>query len=276
MYCTNRFEIVVWGRSWAETRLTGAFTQSKPRFQIRVQYLIQIPIFDYRLTCKLNYTTENSILYYLQYAPLGRPRCSSEGKTTITTMTTAGLNQYLKTNKKNKCTLGNPRSTQHPLFFSSLVWPRIRLIKIGYLFVRCFKVMFYSTSCQFSIRAAPVFNGIPSLFPSGLVVAAIEAPRKWTIEHGPGPAEFGVLGTPSIILFHGRKEIGRFNESIIELNRLYQWTKHQTKLKPLPLGTSYYTYKRLSCDMSITWCLNYNSTKKRKMLRPIQNQYRPI
>ena len=98
--------------------------------------------------------------------------------------------------------------------------------------------MFYSTSCQFSIRAAPVFNGIPTLFPTGLVVAAIEAPRKWTIEHGPGPAEFGVLGTPSIILFYGRKEVGRFNESVIEINRLYEWTKTSTKLKPLPLGTS--------------------------------------
>ena len=68
------------------------------------------------------------------------------------------------------------------------------------------------------------------------MVAAIEAPRKWTIEHGPGPAEFGVLGTPSIILFYGRKEIARYNDSIIELKRLYEWTKSSTKLKSAPLG----------------------------------------
>ena len=98
------------------------------------------------------------------------------------------------------------------------------------------KVMFYSTSCPFSIKSAPVFNSLPTLFPSGLVVAAIEAPRKWTIEHGPGPAEFGVLGTPSIILFYGRKEIARYNDSIIELKRLYEWTKSSTKLKSAPLG----------------------------------------
>ena len=50
-----------------------------------------------------------------------------------------------------------------------------------------------------------MFNSLPSIFQSGLVIAGIEAPRGWTIEHGPGPAEFGVLGTPSIILFQGRK-----------------------------------------------------------------------
>ena len=99
--------------------------------------------------------------------------------------------------------------------------------------------MFYSTSCPFSIKSAPVFNSLPTLFPSGLVVAAIEAPRKWTIEHGPGPAEFGVLGTPSIILFYGRKEIARYNDSIIELKKLYEWTKSSTKLKSAPLGNGF-------------------------------------
>ena len=99
--------------------------------------------------------------------------------------------------------------------------------------------MFYSTSCPFSIKSAPVFNSLPTLFPSGLVVAAIEAPRKWTIEHGPGPAEFGVLGTPSIILFYGRKEIARYNDSLIELKKLYEWTKSSTKLKSAPLGKGF-------------------------------------
>ena len=55
------------------------------------------------------------------------------------------------------------------------------------------------------MKAASMFNSLPSIFQSGLVIAGIEAPRGWTIEHGPGPAEFGVLGTPSIILFQGRK-----------------------------------------------------------------------
>ena len=59
--------------------------------------------------------------------------------------------------------------------------------------------------CFFSMKAASMFNSLPSVFASGLVIAGIEAPRGWTVEHGPGPAEFGVLGTPSIILFQGRK-----------------------------------------------------------------------
>ena len=101
--------------------------------------------------------------------------------------------------------------------------------------------MFYSTSCPFSIMAAPTFNALPPLFPHGLLVAAIEAPRKWTIEHGPGPAEFGVLGTPTIILFYGRQEIARYNGSDIDLNAIFKWTKSVTRLEPEPLETLYPT-----------------------------------
>lgn len=167
----------------------------------RLQQRHRLIDYEYNLQCDARNVTQNSILYHLQYGTLGRPQCSTEGATTSTHMTPSGLNQYLKKLKKNKCTL----------------------------------VMFYSTSCPFSISAAPVFNALPTLFPSGLIVAAIEAPRKWTIEHGPGPAEFGVLGTPSIILFYGRKEIARYNDSVIELKRLYEWTKASTKLKPVAL-----------------------------------------
>ena len=55
-------------------------------------------------------------------------------------------------------------------------------------------------------------------------------------QHGPGPAEFGVLGTPSIILFHGRKEVARYNESISSIEHLTQWTKSVTRLKGQPAG----------------------------------------
>ena len=55
------------------------------------------------------------------------------------------------------------------------------------------------------MSAANVFNSLSSVFQNGLLIAGVEAPRGWTIEHGPGPAEFGVLGTPSFILFQGRK-----------------------------------------------------------------------
>ena len=55
------------------------------------------------------------------------------------------------------------------------------------------------------MNIATIFNSLSTIFPNGLLISGIEAPRGWTIEHGPGPAEFGVLGTPSIILFQGRK-----------------------------------------------------------------------
>ena len=111
------------------------------------------------------------------------------------------------------------------------------------------------------MKAASMFNSLPSIFASGLVIAGIEAPRGWTVEHGPGPAEFGVLGTPSIILFQGRKgnignwikrksgsnkpiiyhtififinflEIARYNESEHNFELLKNWVVRTTKLVP--------------------------------------------
>lgn len=145
--------------------------------------------------------TENSLFSYLLFAPRVRPHCSSEGLTTTTIMTPPGLNQYLRKSKRQKCTL----------------------------------VMFYSTSCPFSMNTANGFNSLSSIFQNGLLIAGIEAPRGWTIEHGPGPAEFGVLGTPSIILFQGRKEIGRFNETEHDFKNIKQWVTRITKLTPSPI-----------------------------------------
>ena len=53
---------------------------------------------------------------------------------------------------------------------------------------------------------------------------------QWTIEHGPGPAEFGVLGTPTIILFYGRQEIARYNGSDVDHSHMIWWTKTVTRL----------------------------------------------
>lgn len=100
------------------------------------------------------------------------------------------------------------------------------------------------------MNIASVFNALPTIYQNGLVVAGIEAPRGWTIEHGPGPAEFGVLGTPSIILFQGRKgsfypidppitnkclEIARFNETEHDFKRIKTWVSRTTKLTPQPI-----------------------------------------
>lgn len=158
-------------------------------------------LFDLQQCSQFQNVTVNSIISYLQYAPRVRPHCSSDGSTTTTIMTPPGLNQYLKKSKRYKCTL----------------------------------VMFYSTSCPFSMNIASVFNALPTIYQNGLVVAGIEAPRGWTIEHGPGPAEFGVLGTPSIILFQGRKEIARFNETEHDFKRIKTWVSRTTKLTPQPI-----------------------------------------
>jgi len=156
------------------------------------------------LTCStFQNVTQNSLITYLIHAPRVRPHCSSEGATTTTVMTPPGLNQYLKKSKRYKCTL----------------------------------VMFYSTSCPFSMNTASTFNSLAGIFQSGLLIAGIEAPRGWTIEHGPGPAEFGVLGTPSIILFQGRKEIARFNES--DFKTIKQWVARTTKLAPQPVSQNF-------------------------------------
>lgn len=80
------------------------------------------------------------------------------------------------------------------------------------------------------MRFSPYYNRIPIGYPNGLLVAGVEIERSWVAELSPGPAEFGVLGTPTVILFQGRKEIARYNNSDPNFEQLNNWMHKHSKL----------------------------------------------
>lgn len=68
----------------------------------------------------------------------------------------------------------------------------------------CVLIMFYSKSCPGCARVAPIFNPLPKLFPN-LKIAAIDAYKFHTFN-----AEFGIVGLPTILLFHQGRPIVKF------------------------------------------------------------------
>ncbi|XP_055855547.1 thioredoxin domain-containing protein 15 [Episyrphus balteatus] len=68
----------------------------------------------------------------------------------------------------------------------------------------CVLIMFYSKSCPGCARVAPIFNPLPKLFPN-LKIAAIDAYKFHSFN-----AEFGIVGLPTILLFHQGRPIVKF------------------------------------------------------------------
>lgn len=68
----------------------------------------------------------------------------------------------------------------------------------------CVLIMFYSKSCLGCARVAPIFNPLPKLFPN-LKIAAIDAHKFHSFN-----TEFGIVGLPTILLFHQGRPIVKF------------------------------------------------------------------
>lgn len=71
----------------------------------------------------------------------------------------------------------------------------------------CLAVLFYSPSCPFSCMAAPHFNALPRFFPD-LKMVAVDAMKHRSIN-----AQFGIVGTPTLMLFHNGRPAAKFNET---------------------------------------------------------------
>ncbi|CAG5112263.1 Oidioi.mRNA.OKI2018_I69.chr2.g6497.t1.cds [Oikopleura dioica] len=80
------------------------------------------------------------------------------------------------------------------------------------------------------MRLSPIYNRVAIGYPNGLLIAGVEIERSWVAELSPGPAEFGVLGTPTVILFQGRKEIARYNNSDPNFQQFNNWLHKHSKL----------------------------------------------
>lgn len=71
----------------------------------------------------------------------------------------------------------------------------------------CIIVLFYSPSCPFSCMAAPHFNALPRFFPH-IKMVAVDAMKYHSFN-----AQFGIVGTPTLMLFHSGRPAAKLNDT---------------------------------------------------------------
>lgn len=85
----------------------------------------------------------------------------------------------------------------------------------------CITVLFYSKYCPFSSMAVPHYNALPRAFPD-IKMVAINAMMYHLFN-----TQNGIVGVPSLVLFHNGKSVAKFNGSEYTLELFSQFiTKH--------------------------------------------------
>nr|CAH7734928.1 unnamed protein product [Callosobruchus chinensis] len=85
----------------------------------------------------------------------------------------------------------------------------------------CVLVLFYSRYCPFSSMAAPHFNALPRAFPD-IKMVAINAMIYHLFN-----TQNGIVGVPSLMLFHNGRSVAKFNQSEYTLEKFSEFvTKH--------------------------------------------------
>lgn len=85
----------------------------------------------------------------------------------------------------------------------------------------CALVLFYTKTCPISAFVAPHFNAISKQFPD-IRIGAIDAIRF----HGLN-TDFGIVGLPTIMLFHQGRPVVKFNDTASTVNNFASFvTKH--------------------------------------------------
>ncbi|KAK5641441.1 hypothetical protein RI129_009988 [Pyrocoelia pectoralis] len=90
----------------------------------------------------------------------------------------------------------------------------------------CITILFYSKYCPFSSMAAPHFNALPRAFPT-LKMVAINA-----VWYNIFNAQNGIVGVPSLLLFHNGKLVAKFNESDYTLDLFSKFITKHTGIHP--------------------------------------------
>ncbi|XP_060522294.1 thioredoxin domain-containing protein 15 [Cylas formicarius] len=91
----------------------------------------------------------------------------------------------------------------------------------------CIAVLFYSKNCPFSSMAAPHFNALPRAFPDVRMVA-INAMRYHLFN-----TQNGIVGVPTLLLFHNGKSVGRYNSSEYTLDSFSKYITLHTGIEPI-------------------------------------------
>lgn len=89
----------------------------------------------------------------------------------------------------------------------------------------CCLILFYSKYCPFSSMAAPHFNALPRAFPD-VRMLAINAMLYHIFN-----AQNGVIGVPTLALFHNGRPVAKFNDSEYTLELFSQFIERHTGIK---------------------------------------------
>ncbi|XP_018579858.1 thioredoxin domain-containing protein 15 [Anoplophora glabripennis] len=88
----------------------------------------------------------------------------------------------------------------------------------------CVVVLFYSKYCPFSSMAAPYYNALPRAFPD-IKMVAINAMMYHLFN-----TQNGIVGVPSLMLFHSGRPIAKFNDSEYTLEMFSKFISKYTGL----------------------------------------------
>lgn len=86
----------------------------------------------------------------------------------------------------------------------------------------CYLVYFFSPYCPFSVKGSPYVNAMARSIPN-IPVYGLDS-----IEHHSVNARYGVMGTPTLLLFHNGNGVGRFNASEYSVLQLVSFINHYT------------------------------------------------
>ncbi|KAG7157348.1 Thioredoxin domain-containing protein 15-like, partial [Homarus americanus] len=86
----------------------------------------------------------------------------------------------------------------------------------------CYLVYFFSPYCPFSVMGSPYVNALARSVPN-IPVYGLDS-----IEHHSVNARYGVMGTPTLLLFHNGNGVGRYNASEYSVSQLLSFVKHYT------------------------------------------------
>ncbi|XP_069936952.1 thioredoxin domain-containing protein 15 [Cherax quadricarinatus] len=86
----------------------------------------------------------------------------------------------------------------------------------------CYLIYFFSPYCPFSVMGSAYVNALSRSVPN-IPVYGLDS-----IEHHSVNARYGVMGTPTLLLFHNGNGVGRYNASEYSVAQLLSFIRHYT------------------------------------------------
>ncbi|XP_059620392.1 thioredoxin domain-containing protein 15 [Phlebotomus argentipes] len=100
---------------------------------------------------------------------------------------------------------------------------------------KCVLVLFFTRSCPGSALMGPHFVALAKVFPN-LTLAAIDAFKYHNLN-----TEFGIIGLPTLMLFHQGRPVVRFNDTQSTVNSFINFVTRHTDLWPPSIQNAYVT-----------------------------------